>query len=114
MADVAITPLTVSRTATTSFPAGVVASLADTHTVSNDGNTVLHFRNTNVATYTATVAVRGTVDGLTPSGRSYIVPATTGHIIVGPYPVAQYGSTLRVTYTGTVTDSQVNAVRLSK
>jgi hypothetical protein len=83
---------------TTRTPAG--ASLTDT--VTNDGATMLEFLNTSSS---ATV----TIEAVTNCSHGYAhdvtvtVPATTGDIWLGPFPVSRFGNPLTITWPGTVT-----------
>lgn len=79
-------------------------------TVPNDGRTILHYKNTNAATRTVTVA-----GGLCNYGGSHnsvtVVGATTGDELIGPFSVARFGSTLVITYDA-VTNLTVAPIRV--
>src|ERR1700757_4565068 len=108
----AVAPGYASRTnvATPTPTAALVAvDAANGNSVVNDGNTLLRLTNTNAATFTAVVAQLLGVDGNAPGSKSYVVPATTGDLTVGPFPVSIYGSVLSITYTGTTTNGKIGA-----
>lgn len=68
----------------------------------NDGNTLLRVKCTDASSKTVTVKfANASVDGtaVTPAGKTYTIPATTGDRLLGPFPVVLYGSTVEVTYS---------------
>lgn len=81
--------------------AGTAADVAG-NTFTNDGTTLLRFKNTNAATRTATVTFASqAIDGSTltnPTGKSYTIPLTTGDRLCGPFPVVTYGTNPLITY----------------
>lgn len=111
----AVTPGYASRTSVVPTPTAALVAVdaANGNSVINDGNTVLHFTNTNAATFTAVVAQLQGVDGNAAGSKSYIVPVTTGDLTVGPFPPSIYGSTLSITYTGTTTNGKIAAQALA-
>ena len=58
--------------------------------VTNDGHTILEFKNTNAATRTITFQTPGTVDGLAVAEATATIAATTGDLIFKPFPPAHY------------------------
>lgn len=66
------------------------------HSFVNTGETLLRVKNTGGASVTVSVQYAASVDGATPAARTYVVPATTGDRLIGPLPVAMYGSTVNV------------------
>ena len=88
-----LTVQTVSRSGVT--PTYQTLSASDTF--SNDGQTVLLVKNGHSSECTVTAAITRTVDGVTPSGKAIVVPVTTGEKLFGPFPTADYGSTVTIT-----------------
>ena len=71
----------------------------------NDGSVFLLFKNASGAPITVTVGIAATVDGQTPAGRAYSVPAG-GQLLIEPFPPGQYNDTnkrVNMTYS-TATD----------
>jgi hypothetical protein len=88
----AITPIT-QRDINRNSPAGLATVYStglaqpDTFTFSNDGNVFLHFEKTGAGACTVTVITPGTVaGGIAVADPTYTVPATTGDVMVGPFP----------------------------
>lgn len=92
----ALAVASVSRLVLTPFPAPTVAGdVANGNVSPNDGATFLAVLSGDAATHGLTVQVASGVDGLTAGPRPYTVPvAASGTQIVGPFPVAFYGSQL--------------------
>ena len=88
-----LTVQTVSRTGVT--PTYQTLSASDTF--ANDGYTCLLIKNGHSSDCTVTAAIMRTVDGVTPTGKSITVPATTGEKLFGPFPPTDYGSTVTIT-----------------
>ncbi len=59
----------------------------------------LEVKNADSGSHTVTVATPGTVEGIAESGFQFTVPATTGNVLVGPFPVHLFGVTASVTYS---------------
>ena len=57
----------------------------------NDGNVILHFKNTNGASRTATIQTSALVGGLAVAEETVVVPATTGEKITKTFDPAIYG-----------------------
>jgi hypothetical protein len=85
------------------------ASLTDT--VTNDGQTWLEFYNTGSA---MTVTITRTTNCNQGFNHPLVVtvPATTGNIRQGPYPIKDFSTTLTITWPGTVTGLTFGAVSL--
>lgn len=62
-------------------------STSDTYLVNNDGNVILHFKKSEAVDATITFDTPGTVRGLAIANPTVTVPASTGDIMVGPFPV---------------------------
>jgi hypothetical protein len=101
----ALTATTVSRNVTDGLDlAGMTLDAADAtdNTFQNDGTTLLRVKNSNAATRTLTVAFANpTPDGvaISPQGKQYVIPATTGDRLIGPFPVATYGTTVTLKWS---------------
>lgn len=73
--------VTTARTST-----GLVASTR-TYKFRNDGRTFLLFEKTGSGACTVTITTPGTVGGIAIADQTVTVPATTGDVTVGPFPV---------------------------
>lgn len=100
MARTALTPQVVTRTGITpSFAAANV----DGHSVPNNGHRALRIKNSGSET-TLTVKVGKTIDGQTAAGKTVTIPATTGDVITGFWPVGDYNQpdgSIHIDYTVT-------------
>lgn len=56
----------------------------------NDGKTFLHIKNTNGATRTVTVNSQKACDQGFDHDVAVVVPATTGDMMIGPFPTARF------------------------
>jgi hypothetical protein len=87
-----ITPVVIPAAASW----GTAANVPDGDTFPNGGNTLLIMNNTGASTYTVTIAVESTVDGLAVASRVHSL--TAGQIkIVKLGPSRIYGTTTKVT-----------------
>jgi hypothetical protein len=85
-------------------PTYAAASTSDTLTDDGTERTFLHYKNTNGATRTVTIAPISTANPpgiglITIPSMSYVIPATTGDVMIGPFPAAFISSTGIVTAT---------------
>lgn len=94
------TNITTTDITRTGVAAGAGTAGATDMTFNNDGHTVLRVVNTGVEK-TVTLAISRTVDGQTPAARTVTVPATTGDVFIGPFPVADYSPTMAFSLSGT-------------
>jgi len=78
----------------------------------NDGRTFLHCKNTNAATRTVTIDSTKACDQGFDHDQAVVIPATTGDVMIGPFPTARFGTTVTVTYSA-VTNLSVAAFKLS-
>lgn len=85
MADVDLTAEQITRVGINATDTGSL-STSDTYKVRNDGKTFLHFKKSGAGACTVTFVTPGTVDGLAVADRTVSVPATTGDVMVGPFP----------------------------
>lgn len=78
----------------TNMGAGV-APAGGGDTCPNDGKTMLRFTNTNGATRDVTVTMQKTSPSgyITYGNKVFTVPATTGDIIIGPFPTDLFNDT---------------------
>ena len=91
MADVNVTPQDILASGlTTSYNASLSAS--DTYLIPNDGATFLHFKKTGAGSCTVTIATNGSYKGLAIADQTATVPATTGDVMVGPFPTNPYNN----------------------
>lgn len=81
----------------------------------------LHFKNTNAATYTVTLAIPPGASGYSSvayTNTTVTIPATTGDKMIGPITAALYRDPTtglcQITYTGTTTNGTVAAVKLQE
>jgi len=78
---------------------------------------MLHFKNTNAATYTVSIAaIAAPFANVTYPALSVVIPATTGDKMIGPISAGLYkdptlGQAI-ITYTGTTTNGTVACVKL--
>lgn len=79
----------------------------------------LHFKNTNAATYTVTLAIPSTAStfsNVAYTSTTKVIPATTGDVMIGPISAALYKDVTTglctITYTGTTTNGTVACVKL--
>ncbi len=68
-------------------------SSTETYKFRNDGNTFVLFEKTAAGTATAFFGVTLTVSGLTVSSQTVTVPATSGDVVVGPFPARVFNDT---------------------
>lgn len=113
MADVDIAVEAITRAGINLTDTGSL-STSDTYHVPNDGKTFLHFKKSGATDCTVTVATQNTVDGLAITDLTVTVPATTGDIMIGPFPREVYNnSDGELTFTlSNITGLTVAAARL--
>lgn len=80
---------------------------------------VLHFKNTNAATYTVTLAIPAAVStfpNVAYTNTTKVIPATTGDEFIGPISAGLYKDPTtglcQITYTGTTTNGTVECLKL--
>ncbi len=81
----------------------------------------LHFKNTNAATYTVTLAIPAGASGYSNvayTSTTLTIPATTGDKMIGPISGALYKDPTtglcQITYTGTTTNGTVAVLKLQE
>ena len=86
MADVTLTRQQVDRDGLA--PSYTALDNVDTYFVDNaSGDVFVHFKNTGGSASTVTFDITKTVAGLSVTDPTVTVPATTGDLMVGPFPV---------------------------
>ena len=83
------TGLSVSRTAAGSSP---LLNTSDNFQFVNTGKEVVHLMKSGAGACTVTIKTPGTIDNLAIAERTVTVPATTGDVIIGPFPPAIYNT----------------------
>ena len=86
MADVLITRQQIVRTGL-SGPTYTAIDATDTYYVENaPGDVFLHFKNTGGSAATVTLDITRTQQGASFADPTVTIPATTGDVLVGPFP----------------------------
>lgn len=65
-------------------------SATDTYTFPNDGKTFLHCKKSGAGSCTGTVVTPATFRGKAIVDTTFTVPATTGDVMIGPFPPDLY------------------------
>jgi hypothetical protein len=103
MTATALTAVAVTRDAPLDMTAALDAvDSANDNSFSNTGTTLLRVQNTNAADRILTVCFANqTPDGvvITPVGKQFTITATTGDVLLGPFPVTIYGSTVTLKWS---------------
>lgn len=99
MATVALPVLTIDRTGTIAWGAGTIGTAGSPFTLANSGNQCLRVKST-AADAALVAAFINTLDGTTPPGKSLVTPGSATDVLIGPFPVSLYGTT--VSFTGPV------------
>lgn len=87
MARSEVTAQSISRSGITpSF----AAADANGHKFRNDGKVFLEVKNASASPITVTIQTPGTIDGLAITDRTVTVAATTGDVMIGPFPPGAY------------------------
>ena len=111
----AATTLTIQDVSRTGLQATYGSANTDGSYVPNNGDVVLHLKNTSGGAITVTAKVQAKIGGLSAAADQTVqVPATSGDIMFGPFPPNlfndQYGRVL-ITFSG-VSSLTVAALRL--
>lgn len=111
-----LTTQSITRAGTTPSYAAVAGG-GDACEVGDD--IYLHFKNTNAATYTVTLAIpssASTYSNVTYTNVAVVIPATTGDKLIGPISAGLFKDPTTglctITYTGTTTNGTVACVKL--
>lgn len=94
--------------------ASPLLNVTDSFTVGNDGRVMLHFKKTGAGACTVTIVTPGTVRGKAIADATVNVPATTGDVMIGPFPPDLYNDANgNISFTlSDVTGLSVAVVRL--
>lgn len=107
--------LTVQQVALTGLTPAYAAATAGGDSFSNDGEVMLHVKNTNGAARTVTVtSQKPATPGLAPSNNVVVVPLTVGDKMIGPFDPTVWNDTnglVQVTYSAE-TGVTVAAIRI--
>jgi hypothetical protein len=91
MADTRYAPLRASEWGlTTAYTSGIIVGTTD-FVCKNDGNTRIHVKKSGAGVCSMIIKtpqkIRGTLD---VSENTVSIPASTGDVMIGPFPPAQY------------------------
>lgn len=89
MADITLAVEKITRAGINLTDTGSL-STSNTYHVPNNGRTFLHFKKSGAGACTVTVVTPGKVDGLAITDLTVSVPATTGDVMIGPFPLDDY------------------------
>lgn len=109
MADVALSTQVIDVDGHS--PTYTSPNTTDTYKTPNDGRTFYHARKTGAGSCNMTIATPIAPGGLSVADRVVVVPATTGNVMIGPFPRTVYGEELAVTFSE-VTGLTVAALRI--
>jgi hypothetical protein len=84
----------------TASGASPLLNTADTFQFANTGREILHFKKSGATDCVVTIVTPQTVDGLAVADRTVTVPATTGDVMIGPFPPAMYNTPGTGTFAG--------------
>lgn len=88
---------------------------SDTFQVPNNGQVYLHFKKTGAGIATVTFLTPNTVGGLAIADQTVAVPATTGDVMVGPFPPSIFNNGQNLEFTvNEVTGLTVAVIRLAQ
>lgn len=96
MSDVTLAVQQIARgglaPAYTAAGASPLLNVTDTFKWNNTGKEFLHVKKSGAGACTLTIKTPGTVDGLAVAERTINVPASTGDVMVGPFPPGIYNA----------------------
>ena len=92
------TELTVQNIVRAGVSASYTAAIADNHKFTNNGRMFAHVKNGSGGAIVVTIQTPGTVDGLAIADRTVSIPATTGDVMIGPFPPGQYNQSDGMVY----------------
>jgi hypothetical protein len=95
--DLSRSGVTPARTAAGASP---LLNVTDTFNFNNTGKEFLHFMKSGAGACTVTIVTPGTVDGLAVADRTVTVAATTGDVMIGPFPPGYYNTAGTATFAG--------------
>ncbi len=109
-----LTTLSAQQIVRTGLTPVLAAANGDGSYVANDGRIYLDVANSGTEK-TVTVDTPGQVDGLAIANLAVVIPATTGHKVIGPFPPDTYNQsdgTIKITFSPDVTGLTIGAFRL--
>lgn len=77
-------------------------NVSDTYYINNDGKVWLHFKKSGAGDCVVTIPTPVTVDGLAVTDRTVTIPASTGDVMIGPFPREVYNQPGTHDFTFTV------------
>ena len=108
MARGTISVQTISRSG---LEPSYASASADGDAFANNGRTFLHIKNTGTEK-TVTIVTPNTVDGLAISDRTVTVDATTGDVMVGPFPTNIYNQSDDTVYVNYSSETDVTVAAI--
>jgi len=112
MANVTLTPQNAVPSGITTTRTGSL-STENTYLVPNDGRVILMFQKSEAVDATVAIPSTATLGGLTVADQSVTVGASSGDVVVGPFPPAIYNSSGNLSFTSdNVAGLTVAAVRI--
>lgn len=72
-------------------------SISNNYFVPNSGLTFLHFKKTGAGNCNVTVVTTQTILGYAVADPVIVVPATTGDVMIGPFPKNVFGTNIEFT-----------------
>jgi len=86
MADTRYAPLKIVKTGlTTAYTAGIIVGTTD-FVMKNDGRTLLHVKKSGAGACSMICKTPAQVQGLDIAEVTISIPATTGDVMLGPFP----------------------------
>jgi hypothetical protein len=96
MADIDLSTQNLLRSGITPSYTGSL-STGNTYHIVNNGRVFLHFKKTGAGEATITIPTTKTLDGYTVQDQTFAVPASTGDVMAGPFPVGLFSKDLTFT-----------------
>lgn len=95
-------------------PTYAAATVTDGDAFANDGNVLVHVKNTNAATRTLTIQTPAKVAGVDVAEVTVTIPANTGDVMIGPFDPSIFNQADGKVYLdwSAVTNVTVAAIRL--
>ena len=88
-----LTVQSMSVNGTTPTYNGSLTASTSNYLVRNDGRVFLHFKKSEAAACTVTIVTQATLSGYAVSDLSVTVGASTGDVMVGPFPTSIFNDT---------------------
>lgn len=90
MADIDVNVQQATEAGVTPTRKNDLVATTNTYHVRNDGRVLLHFLKTGAGACTVTLQTAKTVDGHAVADQTVVVAATTGDVMIGPFPPDVY------------------------